>query len=113
MYHAYFEGVKLTPEWRKQNLPEPIKAFMEKWQGIADVEMETYELMWPAKLVHTDFTYHGTSYRICPETFGIPDDLCERFQYGQWVEKKYGGGMNDDLRKIDGVFGVFSDGFLD
>ncbi len=113
MYHAYFEGIKLTPDWQKQDLPEPIRVFMEKWQGIADAEKMTYEFGWPAKLVHTDFTYNGISYRICPETFGIPYDLCECLQGGSWIEERYGGGMDDDLHKIGGVTRVFSDGFLD
>lgn len=113
MYHRQFDGIKLTPDWRKQSLPPAIRAFMEKWQGIADEEMKTYEFGWPAKLVHTDFEYNGVRYRICPETFGIPDDLCECLQHSRRIEERYGGGMDKDLRGMDGVTYVFSDGFLD
>ncbi len=113
MYHCSFDGIKLTPDWRSQHLPQVIRAFMEKWQGVADEEMKTYKFGWPAKLVHTDFTYRGTCYRICPETFGIPYDLCECLQCGTQIEEKYGSRMDEDLLAIDGVTYVFSNGFLD
>ena len=108
-----FDGTVLPGEWRALNLPTPIRAFMEKWQGIADAQKAMYRFGWPAKLVHTDFTYEGRRYRIVPETFGIPDDLCEWLQEGPRVTKQYGGGMDADLRAIPGVTDVFSDGFLD
>ena len=66
--------------------------------------METYEFMWPAKLVETQFVYEGKSYSITPGTFDIPDDLCEIFQSH---------GMADDLRAIPGVQDVQYSGFLD
>ena len=105
--------IQLTSNWRSQNLPEAILPFMEKWQAIADEEMKIYELKWTAKLVETRFVYRGIRYIITPLTFDIPDDLCERLQEGPWVENKYGGGLDSDLRKIKGVGNVFSDGFLD
>ncbi len=105
--------VDITSEWRCQDLPEPIKALLEKWQGIADEEMKVYELEWTAKLVETRFSYKGVRYSITPDTFDIPQDLGERLQDGPWVEEKYGGGMDSDLRKIEGVRSVCSFGFLD
>ena len=105
--------VDITSEWHNQELPEPIKAFLEKWQGIADEEMKIYELEWTAKLVETRFSYRGVRYSITPSTFDIPDDLCERLQNGPWVKEKYGGGLDADLRKIEGVKSVHSFGFLD
>ena len=103
----------LTRNWRRQRLPKPIYEFMEKWEKNAADAMKTYKFGWPAKLVKTCFTYAGKKYAIVPETFGIPDDLCECFQGGPWVTEKYGGGFDDDLRKIPGVTNVWSDGFLD
>ena len=103
----------LTRDWRNQGLAEPIYRFMEKWEKNAADAMKTYEFGWPAKYVHTGFTYEGKHYRIVPETFGIPDDLCECFQGGPWVTEKYGGGFDDDLNAIPGVMYVGSDGFLD
>ena len=105
--------VKLTKNWREQNLPEPIRGFMEKWEKIAETEMKTYKFGWPAKLVETVFTFEGLTYSMTPETFGIPDDLCECFQGGPWITEKYGGGFDDDLKAIPGVTGVTSFGFLD
>ena len=105
--------ITLTHEWREQGLPEPIYAFMEKWEKNAADAMKTYKFGWPAKLVRTEFVYEGRKYSIVPETFGIPDDLCECFQQGPWVTKTYGGGFDDDLQAIPGVTHVFSHGFLD
>ena len=105
--------VVLSRDWREQDLPKPIDAFMEKWEAIAAEEMKHYEFGWPAKLVETQFTYEGKSYSIVPSTFGIPDDLCEKFQQGPWVTRVYGGGFDDDLRAIPGVGSVQSCGFLD
>lgn len=105
--------VLLTQDWRNQGLPDPICAFMEKWERNAAEAMKTYEFGWPAKLVETRFTYEGKKYSIVPSTFGIPDDLCECFQQGPWVTRTFGGGFDDDLRKIPGVTGVASYGFLD
>ena len=105
--------VDITSEWRYQDLPEPIVILLEKWQGIADEEMKIYELEWTAKLVETRFSYKGIRYSITPDTFGIPQDLGERLQDGPWVEEKYGGGIDSDLRKIEGVKCVQSFGFLD
>ena len=96
--------VDISRDWRNQKLPEPILDFLARWQEKADEAMKTYEFMWPAKLVETQFVYEGVSYAIAPGTFGIPDDLCEIFQTN---------GMDDDLRAIPGVTGVFSCGFLD
>ena len=96
--------VKLTKNWRNQNLPEPIQEFMERWESEAEEAMKTYEFKWPAKLVETQFIFEGVSYSLTPETFGIPDDLCEIFQNN---------GMDDDLRAIPGVTGVCSCGFMD
>lgn len=111
--HSRFDGTVLPCDWASLDLPGPIRSFMEKWQGIAEAELKRYKFGWPAKYVHTDFTYEGRSYRIVPETFGIPDDMCECFQQGPWVEERYGRGMDADLRAIPGVTGVFSDGHLD
>lgn len=86
---------------------------MEKWEKNAEDAMKTYEFGWPAKYVHTHFSYEGKRYSIIPQTFGIPDDLCECFQQGPWVKEHYGGGFDDDLRAIRGVTNVASDGFLD
>ena len=105
--------ITLTPDWRNQGLPEAIHPFMEKWERNAAEAMKTYRFMWPAKLVETRFTYEGKNYSIVPATFGIPDDLCECFQGGPWVTETYGGGFDDDLRKIPGVTSVGSYGFLD
>ena len=105
--------ITIDRDWRSQGLPEPILQFMEKWEKIAEEEMKTYEFGWPAKLVTTRFSYDGTTYYIIPATFGIPNDLCEKFQQGPWVTRKYGGGFDDDLRKIPGVSDVRSCGFLD
>ncbi len=105
--------IEVTTDWRNQNLPEPIIPFMEKWQAIANEEMKIYELEWTAKLVETRFIYQGSRYIITPATFDIPDDLCERLQIGPWVKKKHGGGLDSDLRKIEGVRSVSSFGFLD
>ena len=107
------EGTKLTRDWRSQELPKPIYEFMENWEKNAAEAMKTYEFGWPAKLVETQFSYEGETYLIVPETFGIPDDLCECFQGGPWVTEKFGGGFKDDLRAIPGVTGVVSSGFLD
>ena len=101
MFHC---DVNLTSDWRNQNLPEPICEFMEKWEKKAEEAMNTYEYMWPAKLVETQFIYKGKSYSIVPHTFRIPDDLCEIFQTD---------GMEDDLRRIPGIQDVQSCGFLD
>ena len=97
-------NVTLTQEWRSQNIPEPLCEFMEKWERKAEEAMKTYEFMWPAKLVETRFVYEGKTWSIFPETFGIPDDLCEIFQTN---------GMDDDLRAIPGVSDLRSYGFLD
>ena len=105
--------VRLTRDWRNQNLPKPVYDFMEKWEKRAEEAMKTYEFKWPAKLVETQFVYEGISYSIVPETFGIPDDLCEKFQGGPWVTRQYGGGFDDDLRAIPGMQNVNSYGFLD
>ncbi len=105
--------ITLTRDWRNQGLPEPIYAFMEKWERNAEDAMKTYEFKWPAKLVSTRFTYEGKKYSIVPSTFGIPDDLCERFQQGRWVTWHYGGGFDQDLKAIPGVTDVGSFGFLD
>ena len=105
--------VLITSCWREQALPQPACDFLNKWEQIAREDMKTYRFEWPAKLVHTDFRYNGLSYRIVPETFGIPYDLCEKYQQGPWVRKVHGGGFDDDLRAIPGVSNVFSDGFLD
>lgn len=105
--------ITLTRDWRNQGLAEPIYAFMEKWERNAADAMKTYQFGWPAKLVTTLFTYEGQKYLIVPETFGIPDDLCECFQQGTWVTKKYGGGFDHDLEAIPGVSHVASDGFMD
>ena len=96
--------VKLTSDWRNQDLPKPILDFMEKWEKRSIEAMKTYQFQWPAKLVKTQFIYEGKSYSIDPGTFGIPDDLCEIFQPN---------GMDDDLRAIPGVTDVQSCGFLD
>ena len=32
--------IDITSGWRNQDLPKPIKAILEKWQGIADEEMK-------------------------------------------------------------------------
>ena len=77
---------------------------MVKWEKEAHEAMKTYEFMWPAKYVETQFTYEGKTYSITPSTFDIPDDLCEIFQTN---------GMTDDLRAIPGVQHVQSCGFLD
>ena len=103
----------LTREWREQNLPLPIAAFMEKWEKNAADAMKDYHFGWPAKLVETRFDYAGKTYRIVPATFGIPDDLCECFQQGPWVTEHFGGGFDADLKAIPGVTGVGSFGFLD
>ena len=105
--------IDITSGWRNQDLPEPIEAILEKWQGIADEEMKIYELEWTAKLVETRFSYKGVRYSITPDTFGIPQDLGERLQDGPWVDEKYGGGLASDLRKIEGVKSVYTFGFLD
>ncbi len=105
--------IKLTKDWRSQDLPAEIRAFLETWQSIADEEMKTYEFGWPAKYVITRFTFRGIRYIITPETFDIPDDLCECFQGGPWIVERHGRTMEDDLRAIQGVRNIFSDGFLD
>ena len=105
--------VTLTRNWREQDLPRPIFDFMERWEKRAEESMKTYQFGWPAKLVETQFVYEGRSYSIVPGTFGIPDDLCEKFQQGPWVTRVYGGGFDDDLRMIPGVEEVQSCGFLD
>ena len=105
--------VELTKDWRNQDLPGEIRAFLETWQGIADEEMKTYEYGWPAKCVETKFTFRGIRYSITPDTFGIPDDLCECFQEGPWITERHGRTMEDDLRSIKGVRSVYSSGFLD
>lgn len=107
------DEITLTRDWRKQGLPKPIYEFMEKWERNAAEAMKTYEFGWPAKLVETRFTYEGKKYSIFPSTFGIPDDLCECFQQGPWVTERFGGGFDDDLKRIPGVTDVWSDGFLD
>ena len=107
------DAITLTSDWRNQGLPKPIYEFMEKWEKNAADAMKTYKFGWPAKLVETRFRYEGKKYSIVPETFGIPDDLCECFQQGPWVTEKYGGGFDDDLRLIPGVTNVGSVGFLD
>ena len=96
--------VRLTRDWRNQDLPKPIAQFMERWEKKAEKAMKTYQFQWPAKYVETQFLYEGKSYSIVPGTFGIPDDLCEIFQTN---------GMDDDLRSIPGVENVQSCGFLD
>ncbi len=96
--------ISITSGWRNQNLPEPICEFMERWEKRTEEEMKTYEFMWPAKLVETQFVYEGKSYSIRPGTFGAPDDLFEIFQTN---------GLDDDLRSIPGVQDVWSCGFLD
>ncbi len=116
MYSLYFSSpgrVMLTPQWREQGLPAPLMAFLEKWEAIAKAELAVYQCLWPAKMVHTDFTCGGIRYMICPETFGIPQDLGERLQCGRSIVEKYGTGLDDDLRAVEGVTEVFSEGFLD
>lgn len=96
--------VRLTSNWRDQNLPQPIVVFMERWEKKAAKAMETYQFQWPAKGVETLFTFERIRYQITPATFGIPDDLCEIFQTN---------GLHDELRGIPGVTDVKSYGGLD
>lgn len=98
--------IRITDDWRNQNLPEPICAFLEKWEKKSAEAMKTYRFQWPAKGVETVFTYEGVRYRISPATFGIPDDLCEIFQTQP-------GGFDDCLRAIPGVTDIRSCGMLD
>ena len=105
-----FEHIPITRNW--QDLPVAVCRVLEKWQKIADEEKKQYKMMWPAKLVHTDFTYDGQNFRIVPETFGVEEDLMECFQQEPLVEGKYGTSLTKDLWSI-GCSYVFSDGFMD
>ena len=96
--------IRITSDWREQDLPGPICDFMARWERIAWEAMKTYRFQWPAKYVETQFVYEGQSYSIVPSTLGIPGDLCEIFQSN---------GLEDDLRAIPGVSDVQSCGFLD
>lgn len=94
-------------------LPEAVAAVLDKWQQIADKEMETYEFGWFAKYVSTEFVYGDVQYRLKPETFGVPDDLMEQLQGGLPIERKYGTSLTEDLRMTAGISHVASYGFLD
>ncbi len=96
------ESIDIGPDWKKQDLPEKIRAFMEKWSEIAAEENRSYTFKWPAKLVKTTFVYENKQYCIYPETFGVPQDLMERIQ----------GRLDKDLNEL-GCKDVFSYGFLD
>ena len=105
--------ITLPANWRELDLPEAVKAMLDKWQRIADKEMETYKFEWPAKLVETKFVYGGTHYRLVPATFGVPDDLMETLQYGPYITEKYGISLSRDLEKTAGFSHVAAYGFLD
>ena len=105
--------ITLPANWRDLDLPEAVVAMLDKWQKIADKEMETYKFEWPAKLVETKFAYGGIHYSLKPETFGVPDDLMETLQYGPYITEKYGISLSQDLERTPGFTHVAAYGFLD
>lgn len=105
--------IEIGKYWREMDLPDAVINMLDKWQKIADKELETYKFGWPAKLVETKFSYDGKQYRLTPQTFGVPDDLMETLQHGPYVTEKYGISLSEDLEKTDGFSHVAAYGFLD
>jgi len=106
-------AMRLPADWRDLDLPGAVAAMLDKWQKIADREMETYTFKWPAKYVETRFAYGGMHYSIKPETFGVSDDLMEKLQDGPYITKRYGISLTQDLKRTPGFSHVASYGFLD
>ena len=107
------KAIVLPANWRTLSLlPSKLVTVLDKWQRIADKEIECYKFGWPAKLVHTDFTCDGQRYSVTPETFGVEGDLMECLQQGPYITDKYGSTLTDDLKEA-GFSNVISLGFLD
>ena len=99
-------------DWESAQLPPALLEFMKKWQHIADEELKVYEFEWPAKWVTTRFSFNDQHYALDSGTFGVPEDLMERLQYGIDIKEKYGTCIDDDLERI-GCSNISSIGFLD
>lgn len=107
-FDIWFKDTVSLHNYRQKDIPDELKAFLDKWNEKMLKCKETFAELYPVKLAHIEFIYNDVVYDIHPEdvsatyTTSFMRDKEYEVSWDSLFEK-YQGEIRNDLRSELGV----------